>query len=370
MIEEWISFSIKDDNFQISTLGNIREVIDFNKFEYPKKEIINDRCYAVFSTRKIPIVDRLIRHFLLLKVLNSYIYYKDRDLLNTSADNILISSQSIVGRTGKCKVRPIDKAIEYRLSNLSSQTPAEQIMKNISEYTGYSYEKQAVFFNEFSFYILDYYFPKYKVAIEIDGKHHAENLRQYFYDQNRDRYLKQNYGISVIRIPNFVVLNREIREELTEKIKVEIKKQRFKKSDFLISKYMKDKVSLYKNILQIFDKFKEEVRPLEEVELQIYLKLEQDIKNKKARWLPSKREEQLLKSIVYGVLKNGKVYWKVKELTSACNSIGQVQEFNFSNEQLIFYLKHLSKYLRKFVSITTNSKRVTKGSIFYFSLNY
>lgn len=53
-------------------------------------------------------------------------------------------------------------------------------------------------------YILDFYIPKYKLAIELDGGVHSIELviRK---DQNKEAFLNEN-GISVLRLENEIVL--------------------------------------------------------------------------------------------------------------------------------------------------------------------
>ncbi|MEI8224121.1 MAG: DUF559 domain-containing protein [bacterium] len=65
-------------------------------------------------------------------------------------------------------------------------------------------------------YILDFYSPRYRVGIELDGAHH---LNQVIYDKERDIYL-QNKKILILRF-----LNEDIRNNLpsvTQKIKMEL----------------------------------------------------------------------------------------------------------------------------------------------------
>ncbi|SMO45868.1 endonuclease domain-containing protein [Gracilimonas mengyeensis] len=54
-------------------------------------------------------------------------------------------------------------------------------------------------------YILDFYIPKVKLAIEVDGKIHLKKVVQEK-DLNRDVFLTRN-GIEVIRFKNEEVLN-------------------------------------------------------------------------------------------------------------------------------------------------------------------
>ena len=55
------------------------------------------------------------------------------------------------------------------------------------------------------YYIVDFYCPKFKLAVEIDGKYH-EKTDTKLYDQERDAYLN-NLGIKLLRFKNDDVLN-------------------------------------------------------------------------------------------------------------------------------------------------------------------
>lgn len=56
-------------------------------------------------------------------------------------------------------------------------------------------------------YIVDFYCPKKKLAIEIDGLQHKNNAE---YDEERTRYLN-NYGIKVLRF-----WNEEVNSDITK----------------------------------------------------------------------------------------------------------------------------------------------------------
>jgi very-short-patch-repair endonuclease len=62
------------------------------------------------------------------------------------------------------------------------------------------------FYRQYSIgsYILDFYCPKVRLAIELDGGQHAE-AQQEFYDKIRSNYLKQ-YNIRILRFWNNEVL--------------------------------------------------------------------------------------------------------------------------------------------------------------------
>ena len=68
-------------------------------------------------------------------------------------------------------------------------------------------------------YVLDFYCPKLKLAIELDGKIHLKKeVRNH--DENRDGYLSE-FGIRILRIKNEVVLNDV--EEVLKLIEKEIR---------------------------------------------------------------------------------------------------------------------------------------------------
>ena len=54
-------------------------------------------------------------------------------------------------------------------------------------------------------YIVDFYCPKYKIAIELDGSQHYEPEDK-IYDENRTKYLN-SLGITVLRYANNMVSN-------------------------------------------------------------------------------------------------------------------------------------------------------------------
>ena len=55
-------------------------------------------------------------------------------------------------------------------------------------------------------YIVDFYIPKNKIVIEVDGSQHNE-MEQYTKDVVRDCYLRE-HGITVLRYTNIEVYNR------------------------------------------------------------------------------------------------------------------------------------------------------------------
>ncbi|MFH2136529.1 MAG: endonuclease domain-containing protein [Patescibacteria group bacterium] len=76
------------------------------------------------------------------------------------------------------------------------------------------------FFRQYSVgpYILDFYCPKHKLVIELDGGQHGEE-KQRAYDEERTNYLQQ-HNISVLRFWNDEVLTNI--DGVATKIKEEI----------------------------------------------------------------------------------------------------------------------------------------------------
>lgn len=100
----------------------------------------------------------------------------------------------------------------------NNQTPAEKILwKHISK----NQIQGARFLRQYSAgpYILDFYCPKIRLAIELDGNLHRENK---LYDADRSKYL-ESLDIEIIRFWNDDVLNNlaEIINRLQNKIKLQ-----------------------------------------------------------------------------------------------------------------------------------------------------
>jgi len=76
------------------------------------------------------------------------------------------------------------------------------------------------FFRQYSFkaYILDFYYPKLKLAIELDGGQHAEQEKRE-YDEARSEYLK-THGVTVMRFWNNEIMKNidGVLERIAERI--------------------------------------------------------------------------------------------------------------------------------------------------------
>ena len=87
---------------------------------------------------------------------------------------------------------------KYRRERLRDRTYYERWFEDFL--TGYRYiPEKVIFVNDYRFYIVDFYLPKHRVVIEIDGVQHENNKK---YDRKRTKELK-NRGIrKVIRFKN------------------------------------------------------------------------------------------------------------------------------------------------------------------------
>jgi very-short-patch-repair endonuclease len=84
---------------------------------------------------------------------------------------------------------------------LSKRTPSELEFGPKLKQTGFKYLTQFPTRNTPTIYFIDFYIPKYKLAIEIDGGYHnkPEQIRK---DKNRTYELGKYEGITVIRFTN------------------------------------------------------------------------------------------------------------------------------------------------------------------------
>jgi len=95
------------------------------------------------------------------------------------------------------------KSTEHQRKQLRKEaTGTEKILwhKIRNNQLGYKFRRQHSIGN----YIVDFYCPKQKMVIELDGEIHGERLKM-IHDTKRDNYLRQN-GLEVIHYTNEQVL--------------------------------------------------------------------------------------------------------------------------------------------------------------------
>lgn len=92
---------------------------------------------------------------------------------------------------------------EFRQSLIKAATPAEtkllQLINADSQLSG-----TVKFQHILSPYIVDFYFPSKKVAVELDGSSHISKKK---YDDSRSEHIKTKYRVKVIRFSNSDVFN-------------------------------------------------------------------------------------------------------------------------------------------------------------------
>jgi very-short-patch-repair endonuclease len=72
------------------------------------------------------------------------------------------------------------------------------------DYLGERYLFQKGFLNERTHYIVDFYLPKRKLCLEVDGGYHDDHI-QAAYDARRDEFLTKVRQFRVLRVSNDVV---------------------------------------------------------------------------------------------------------------------------------------------------------------------
>lgn len=114
-------------------------------------------------------------------------------------------------------------AKNYRKSLLAKRTLYEKIAEKALRDLGISYEPQKIFYYGSSFYIVDLYIKKYKLIIEIDGRHH-EDEETIVKDAQRAANLRTLGIRNLLRINNRDCTSEFIKELVRVKIE-EISKQ-------------------------------------------------------------------------------------------------------------------------------------------------
>ena len=129
----------------------------------------------------------------------------------------------------KKKVKPLVKhkdfinpkvlAKERRTYLIDNITRAEVYFKVLLTRLDIEYIFQYVkFVNDYQFYILDFYLPKYNICLELDGSHHYDDPKQVEHDSKRDIELSK-INIKTLRFPNKVAL-KLTKEELLNYIQI------------------------------------------------------------------------------------------------------------------------------------------------------
>ena len=143
-----------------------------------------------------------------------------KKVVYTSLDNFKLKHQEV-----KSYLKLDDSTVEWIEENsihlLISRNKAElKAGEELKKYIN-DVQEQAYFRIEGHSYFLDYYLPKYKIAIEIDGSFHKIRKTE---DKERDK-LFWGIGIKTIRIPAKEVLKGNIISVLRERLRPKKKKR-------------------------------------------------------------------------------------------------------------------------------------------------
>jgi very-short-patch-repair endonuclease len=114
------------------------------------------------------------------------------------------------------KRRNPEIAIKRQGDLVKTMTAAERQMVAWLYETKHKFKVQEIFVFDNFYYIADFWLPKCRIILELDGQHHYCDWVQEDYDCKRDNRLrKHNRGnIEVIRVPNDCVSNTKFQESL------------------------------------------------------------------------------------------------------------------------------------------------------------
>lgn len=81
-------------------------------------------------------------------------------------------------------------------------TPAEEEMKKCLENAKIRFQFQSIKFSKGTYRIFDFYIPKHRLVIEVDGEYHNPT-----YDEKRDKQVHQHHhSLTILRFSNKEVL--------------------------------------------------------------------------------------------------------------------------------------------------------------------
>jgi len=122
---------------------------------------------------------------------------KQRNKRKRQEEKKFISSQSK-------KKKLLEVSNNFRNDLIKKQTTQEMKFKVYLKDLNINYEFQKIIYTDTSFYIVDFYLPKYHYVIEIDGGYH-ENRDQKRADKRRTIVLKDAGIKKIIRFKNSVI---------------------------------------------------------------------------------------------------------------------------------------------------------------------
>jgi very-short-patch-repair endonuclease len=105
-------------------------------------------------------------------------------------------------------------AREKRQERLSNPTPAEEAFGAILRSLGITYVPEYILQNGDSHICIDFWLPKWNLAIEIDGKELHDKQRRY--DKERSIWLAREHKMHVVRFSNLEVLSGQAEKRIAE----------------------------------------------------------------------------------------------------------------------------------------------------------
>ena len=120
----------------------------------------------------------------------------------------------------KATRRKIKFAKRLRRKQTRAERSFGKIAKTLQESYGYKFWPQVVLFG----WIVDFWCPKLKLLVEIDGKTHDDTAE---YDQMRTEVLNEETGANVVRFTNFDCINNpaKVKTKMRQLIRQAIKDQ-------------------------------------------------------------------------------------------------------------------------------------------------
>ena len=130
---------------------------------------------------------------------------------------------------------------KYRQENIQNPTKAcrkakKEMIKILSPFK-IKHESERIFFP----YIVDFYIRHFKLAIEIDGEIHEKQIE---YDYNRDKFIRANYKVDVIRIKNEDVFTDYFKRILIAYSIIYIREQAEKLNEIAINNGIPERIVL------------------------------------------------------------------------------------------------------------------------------
>lgn len=96
---------------------------------------------------------------------------------------------------------------ERRNQLRANATPAEKKLRQVLYSLRIQHQFQKTFFlKKKRLFIVDFFLPQYKLAIEVDGSQHQLDSKQLDYDEYRTNLLELNRDLRVVRFTNQDVL--------------------------------------------------------------------------------------------------------------------------------------------------------------------